>query len=187
MPRAHHSRLLPLQTTRVPDKVTTRKRALSAHDTAKIHRESVAWLTDQLAKCDAERTIVVTHHAPSKRSEASYHAGSPMSPAFVSNLDSLIEGSRASQGHRNPKQHRQPSRHDQLHGHHRHEREPVLLSRGRGRAKSFSASRVCSPGAGRCKAPALYSCRYRPHLPQDGHRRPLQSPEEAPLFRPPMK
>jgi len=69
------------------------RRALRARDTAKIHRESVAWLVDQLAKCDPERTIVVTHHAPSKRSEASYHAGGPMSPAFASNLDSLIDRS----------------------------------------------------------------------------------------------
>jgi predicted phosphodiesterase len=69
------------------------QRTLRARDTAKLHKESVAWLTDQLSKCDPERTIVVTHHAPSKRSGASYHAGSPMSPAFASNLDSLIEGS----------------------------------------------------------------------------------------------
>jgi len=68
-------------------------RALRASDTAQLHKESVAWLTDQLAKCDRKRTIVVTHHAPSQRSEDPGYAGSPMSPAFASNLDSLIEGS----------------------------------------------------------------------------------------------
>ena len=30
-----------------------------------------------------------------------------------------------------PKQHCRPGRHDELHGHHRHERRPVFLSRGR--------------------------------------------------------
>ena len=69
------------------------KGALRARDTARMNRESVAWLADQLAKCDPERTIVVTHHAPSQRSEAPYHANSPLSPAFISNTDSLVQQS----------------------------------------------------------------------------------------------
>src|SRR5436305_11556154 len=40
------------------------------------------------------RTIVVTHHAPSPRSEAPYHANSPLKPAFASDLDELVEESR---------------------------------------------------------------------------------------------
>jgi len=55
-----------------------------------LHSESVTWLRAALARCDRARTLVVTHHAPSLRSEAPYHANSPLNPAFVSNLDSLI-------------------------------------------------------------------------------------------------
>jgi Icc-related predicted phosphoesterase len=66
-------------------------RVLRAGDTARLHAESVAWLRNELAKCDAARTIVVTHHAPSARSEASFHANSQLNSAFASNLDSLVE------------------------------------------------------------------------------------------------
>ena len=69
-------------------------RALRARDTARLHSESVSWLRNALAKRDGSRTIVVTHHAPSRRSEAPHHANSPLNPAFASNLDSLIEESR---------------------------------------------------------------------------------------------
>jgi Icc-related predicted phosphoesterase len=65
-------------------------RALRARDTAKIYAESIDWLIHQLAVCDPERTIVVTHHAPSPRSEAPFNADSPLRPAFTSKLDALI-------------------------------------------------------------------------------------------------
>ncbi|PYJ96554.1 MAG: phosphoesterase [Verrucomicrobia bacterium] len=68
-------------------------RALRARDTARLHAESVAWLRSKLAKCDRAHTIVVTHHAPSPRSEAPYHANSPLKPAFASDLDELVEES----------------------------------------------------------------------------------------------
>jgi len=73
-------------------------RVLRARDTARLHQESVTWLRRQLtAHSDGHvpaRTIVVTHHAPSARSEAPCHVKSPLSPAFASNLDSLVEQSR---------------------------------------------------------------------------------------------
>jgi len=72
---------------------STENRRLRACDTAKLHAESVAWLRCALAKCDRARTIVVTHHAPSARSEAPYHADSPLKAAFASDLDSLVERS----------------------------------------------------------------------------------------------
>src|SRR6266853_6023501 len=64
-------------------------RLLRATDTAKLHTESLAWLKSELAKHDAARTVVVTHHGPSARSIPAYHAGSPLNPAFVSRLDAL--------------------------------------------------------------------------------------------------
>ena len=66
------------------------RRVLRARDTARMHSESVTWLRAALAKCDRARTLVVTHHAPSPRSEAPYHANSPLKSAFASNLDSWI-------------------------------------------------------------------------------------------------
>jgi Icc-related predicted phosphoesterase len=70
------------------------KRKLRAHDTAWLHAESVVWLEEQLTRGDPARTVVVTHHAPSPRSEAPYHATSPIRGAFTSDLEWLIESSR---------------------------------------------------------------------------------------------
>jgi predicted phosphodiesterase len=72
---------------------STENRGLRAHDTARLHAESVAWLHRALAKCDRNRTIIVTHHAPSSRSQALYHADSPLKAAFASDLDSLVKHS----------------------------------------------------------------------------------------------
>jgi len=69
-------------------------RVLRARDTARLHSESIVWLQTALAKTDRARTIIVTHHAPSSRSEAPYHANNPLNAAFASNLDSLVEQSR---------------------------------------------------------------------------------------------
>ena len=70
------------------------RRLLRAKDTARLHAQSVAWLRGELARCDPARTIVVTHHAPSRLSEAPFHVNSPLTPAFASNLDWLVEPSR---------------------------------------------------------------------------------------------
>ena len=69
------------------------QRSLRARDTVQLHTESVTWLRGQLSQCKTERTVVVTHHAPSSRSEAPYHANSPLKPAFSSDLDEIIEQS----------------------------------------------------------------------------------------------
>jgi UDP-2,3-diacylglucosamine pyrophosphatase LpxH len=69
------------------------KRILRACDTVKVHKASVAWLKNELAKGDLSRTIVVTHHGPSHRSEAPQYANSPLNAAFTSDLDYLVERS----------------------------------------------------------------------------------------------
>jgi len=48
--------------------------------------------TAEVPVTDAD-VVVVTHHAPSPRSEAPYHANSPLKPAFASDLDELVEES----------------------------------------------------------------------------------------------
>jgi len=73
----------------------TKKRKLRVRDTIAAHNNSVAWLKSELGKGDSLKTVVVTHHAPSLRSQPSYYTGSALSPAFVSNLDYLVEQSHA--------------------------------------------------------------------------------------------
>jgi hypothetical protein len=68
-------------------------RLLSPRDTVRLHGESVAWLRGELARHDPARTVVVTHHAPSARTEAPAYEHSVLKGAFESNLDALVEGS----------------------------------------------------------------------------------------------
>jgi Icc-related predicted phosphoesterase len=63
---------------------------LRPDDMVEMHRESVAWLTRELTAGDRTHTIVVTHHAPSGKSEAAVYRHSPLKGAFHSNLDDLI-------------------------------------------------------------------------------------------------
>ena len=72
---------------------SARRGLLRARDTALLHQESRKWLRHELSKSDPARTVVVTHHAPSNCSEAEHYRRSPLSAAFASNLDELIEES----------------------------------------------------------------------------------------------
>lgn len=56
-----------------------------------LHEDSVAWLSKELAKPFEGRTVVVTHHAPSTMSVAPRFKTDPLSPAFASRLEPLIE------------------------------------------------------------------------------------------------
>jgi hypothetical protein len=69
-------------------------RPLRARGTVEIHRESVAWLKREMARQDPARTIVVTHHGPSPRSEAPGYANGLLSPSFISDLSIPVEQSR---------------------------------------------------------------------------------------------
>jgi len=66
-------------------------RSFTAADSAAIHRKSVAWLDGELSRPYAGKTVVVTHHPPHPRCNHPAHSGSPLSPAFVSDLGWLIE------------------------------------------------------------------------------------------------
>lgn len=65
-------------------------RALKPNDQLKRHEQSRAWLTDRLAEPFAGTTVVLTHHAPSPRSQHPRFIGDELTPAFVSDLDALI-------------------------------------------------------------------------------------------------
>ena len=64
--------------------------AIRPQDTVQIHREHRAWLEERLADPFDGRTVVITHHCPSP---AGLHKEHPLSPAFGSDLDQLIDGS----------------------------------------------------------------------------------------------
>lgn len=74
-------------------RVSPQFRKLRASDTVNLHRESVRWLQTELSRRDASKIIVVTHHAPSRRSVPPYHVGSILNGAFVSDLDDLVASS----------------------------------------------------------------------------------------------
>lgn len=68
-----------------------RGRTLTPQDTVAFHRETRAWLEEKLAQEHDGPTVVVTHHSPSGRSEEARYAGGPLTAAFHSNLEYLIE------------------------------------------------------------------------------------------------
>jgi predicted phosphodiesterase len=60
-----------------------------------LHRRDRAWLETQLAQPFDGATVVITHHAPSRRSTHPRFAGSPVNPAFVSDVEALMDGRHA--------------------------------------------------------------------------------------------
>jgi Icc-related predicted phosphoesterase len=58
--------------------------------TIELHRKSLNWLKERLELPHNGPTIVVTHHAPSNRSQPPRYIGSELSPAFASNLEDFI-------------------------------------------------------------------------------------------------
>lgn len=60
----------------------------------RTHLASRAWLEAMLRRPHDGPTVVVTHHAPSKRSLSARYKGSILSPAFASNLEDLILGTQ---------------------------------------------------------------------------------------------
>ena len=59
------------------------------NDSLVIHRESVYWLEKCLQET-TQKTVVVTHHAPSIKSIPGQYLGSNLNPAFASDLSELI-------------------------------------------------------------------------------------------------
>lgn len=55
------------------------------------HRLDLAFIRRELGKPHGGATVVVTHHAPHPHSIQPRHLGSPLSPAFVSDLSGVIE------------------------------------------------------------------------------------------------
>jgi Icc-related predicted phosphoesterase len=64
-------------------------------DAIRLHTASRDWLTAMLAEPFAGKTVVITHHAPSSQSVHPRYAHDLLTPAFASNLESLMDGDRA--------------------------------------------------------------------------------------------
>jgi hypothetical protein len=65
-------------------------RNLTPADTMVLHRHAIAWLDAELKKPFSGKTIVVTHHAPHRRSLAERYADDLVSAGFVNHLPSLV-------------------------------------------------------------------------------------------------
>jgi predicted phosphohydrolase len=64
-------------------------------ESRRMHLASRAFLESQLAAHREKSVVVVTHHAPSAKSLPDEKRGDVLSPAYASNLDELVAGSRA--------------------------------------------------------------------------------------------
>jgi hypothetical protein len=76
---------------RVRDPIDTYTRRLEPDDVLRLHESSRRFLDDALAEPFDGITIVVTHHAPSLRSVPIRWRNDPLTPAYASAVDALIE------------------------------------------------------------------------------------------------
>jgi len=60
-------------------------------ETVRWHRESRAFIEQELRKPFAGKTVVMTHHLPSMRSVAQRFKADPLTPAFASACDDLLD------------------------------------------------------------------------------------------------
>jgi hypothetical protein len=65
-------------------------RRMRASQTVRMHKESRRFIEDFLDRHRNDRTVVVTHHAPSRMSFPNHYASDLTSAAYASDLDALI-------------------------------------------------------------------------------------------------
>lgn len=80
---AHRSSIYDFSTVRTPSGL------LTSEQTVIMHRVACKWLAKQLSKPFDGPTVVVTHHAPSQRSNESRFDGSLLTQAFCSEIEEL--------------------------------------------------------------------------------------------------
>ncbi len=69
-------------------------RRFTPEDAIQLHTASRNWLKERLSEPFDGKTVVVTHHAPSSQSVHPRYANDPLTPAFASNLEYLLDGER---------------------------------------------------------------------------------------------
>jgi predicted MPP superfamily phosphohydrolase len=72
-------------------RITDENRLLTPDDTITLHEASLAFLKDSLIQLKGKKNVVVTHHLPSHQMVMEKYRGSELNPAFVSDLDYIIE------------------------------------------------------------------------------------------------
>lgn len=71
------------------------QRLFTPDDSAALFERNAAWLAARLAEPFDGATVVVTHHAPSRRSIHPRFTGSLVNACFVSDAEYLLDGERA--------------------------------------------------------------------------------------------
>ena len=71
------------------------KRKVRSADILKQHHRSVAWLSKELVKKPTGKRVIVTHHAPSRKSLPDDFTNNAISAAYASNLDEIVSESNA--------------------------------------------------------------------------------------------
>lgn len=69
-------------------------RRFTPADSIALHESSRSWLREKLAEPFDDSTVAVTHHAPSARSVPPRFTTDLLTPAFASNLEDLLDGTR---------------------------------------------------------------------------------------------
>lgn len=67
---------------------------LRANNTAALHAQSVKWLKQQ-RRSDLKKRVIITHHAPSRKSVPERYDRDIVSAGFASNLDEIVVASGA--------------------------------------------------------------------------------------------
>jgi predicted phosphodiesterase len=75
--------------------ISNGERVFNPEDALKLHVKSRRWLAEKLAEPCGGSTVVITHHAPSAHSIHERYVGSPLSAAFASNLEKMLDADRA--------------------------------------------------------------------------------------------
>jgi Icc-related predicted phosphoesterase len=86
-----HLRMNDFRMIRLPDALRDESRRLEPMDLLRIHQESRFYIESVLAVPFDGVSIVMTHHAPSGRSIAAEYRDDPITAAYASDLEALIE------------------------------------------------------------------------------------------------
>lgn len=76
-------------------RVSPSYRKLRSIDTAGIHFKSIGWLKEQIDLNPKRKLVIVTHHAPSRRSIPDAYKEDILSAAYASDLDEIVANSGA--------------------------------------------------------------------------------------------
>jgi Icc-related predicted phosphoesterase len=91
---AAHSAMNDFQMIGIMDSAQREQRPLTPSDCLRLHRESRHYIESELAQPFDGVSIVMTHHAPSRRSVPESRWGDPINAAYASDLEVLIEQRR---------------------------------------------------------------------------------------------